>query len=162
MPEDVLPEGVKPGSPEHALFLTLTVALDYMRDSDKLWEASRTVFANPETCYLFDPNQVVQINSSRVRADLIKHGVALRPNQDPDVWITISSTLHRAFGGRVKPLLLKGAWSGPHILKLIRGAIYRNGFPNLKGDLIAGIWLRILKDTWRGHESLIWTGLICR
>ena len=79
MPEDILPEGVKPGSPEHALFLTLTVALDYMRDSDKLWEASRKVFANPETRYLFGSLGIAVIKPHMVVARRINDNLP-----DPD------------------------------------------------------------------------------
>jgi hypothetical protein len=56
MPEDIIPEGMEKSSPEHALFITLTVAIDYMRNADQLWAASRKTFSDPSTRYLFDPN----------------------------------------------------------------------------------------------------------
>lgn len=39
MPEDLAPEGVAVGSEAHLRFITLTVAIDYMRDADQLWRA---------------------------------------------------------------------------------------------------------------------------
>jgi hypothetical protein len=33
MPEDIVPGGIEAGSLEHILFITLTVAIDYQRDT---------------------------------------------------------------------------------------------------------------------------------
>ena len=41
MPGAILPDTVERGSVEHLHFITLTVAIDYMRDADALWAASR-------------------------------------------------------------------------------------------------------------------------
>jgi hypothetical protein len=41
MPEDILPKGMKRGSLEHLMFITLTVAIDYQRDANALWLVSR-------------------------------------------------------------------------------------------------------------------------
>lgn len=40
MSEDIIPKGVKRGSLDGLLFITLTVANDYQRDADALWESS--------------------------------------------------------------------------------------------------------------------------
>jgi hypothetical protein len=58
MPEDEPPPGVQGGSLDHVLFITQTVAIDYQRDADALWESSRKSFANAETRYVFDPAAV--------------------------------------------------------------------------------------------------------
>ena len=47
MPEDLLPKGVIRGSLEHLLFITLTVAIDYQRDANILWEVSRKTWEDP-------------------------------------------------------------------------------------------------------------------
>ena len=39
MPEHILAPGMERGSREHLHFMTLTVAIDYMRDADALWAA---------------------------------------------------------------------------------------------------------------------------
>ena len=85
MPEDWLPEGVEPGSSEHALFITLTIALDYMRDADQLWEACRDTYADPNTRYLFDPQSVVEHEFSKIQGDLQKYGVVRKHNRDTQV-----------------------------------------------------------------------------
>ena len=40
MPEDLVPSEVVPGSEAHLRFITLTVAIEYLRDADQLWNAS--------------------------------------------------------------------------------------------------------------------------
>ena len=49
MPEDPRPAGVAVGSLEHILYITLTVTIDYQRDADRFWAASRRTFEDPET-----------------------------------------------------------------------------------------------------------------
>src|SRR5579859_4967669 len=116
MPEDMAPEGVKPGSPEHALFLTLTVAIDYMRDADQLWDAARATYRDPETRYVFDPNRVVQVGIAQLQGALARYKLVKKPIRDTQIWTTVCLTLSRYFEGRVEPLLAQAAWSGPHIL----------------------------------------------
>src|SRR3990172_776927 len=41
MPENIPPLATDRGDEEHLLLITLTVALDYMRDHDQLWEAAK-------------------------------------------------------------------------------------------------------------------------
>jgi hypothetical protein len=73
MPEDEPPPGVQGGSLDLVLFITLTVAIDYQRDADALWESSRKTFANAETRYVFDPAAVHAAEPKWVRADLSKY-----------------------------------------------------------------------------------------
>lgn len=151
MPEDMAPAGVLPGSPEHALFLTLTVAIDYMRDANQLWDAARTTFQDPQARYLFDPNQVVQTGPAKIRSDLTRYHLVKRPKRDSQIWTTICRTLNHHFQGRVEPLLEHADWNGPKIIALVRSSKYRSGFPYLKGPKIAPLWVRMLKDNWMGH-----------
>lgn len=60
MPEDLVPPEVVPGSEEHLRFISLTVAIDYMRDADQLWNAARASYADAATSYLFLPEVVAQ------------------------------------------------------------------------------------------------------
>lgn len=99
MPEDEPPPGVQGGSLDLILFITLTVAIDYQRDADALWESSRKTFANAETRYVFDPAAVHAAEPKRVRADLSKYGVPKKSRKDCDVLRTVAITFHKN-GGR--------------------------------------------------------------
>lgn len=53
MPEWVLPRGVKPGSKEHALYLTYIISVDFGVDAVKLWKNARGKYELYPGC--FDP-----------------------------------------------------------------------------------------------------------
>ena len=154
MPEHILPPGVQRGSREQLHFITLTVAIDYMRDADHLWAAGRETCADPETRYLYDPPQVVQTGATRLSADMGKYGLALRPQKDLSIWQTICLMLVEHFQGDVLHLLQQARFDAPAVLATIRNPRYR--FPYLKGDKIGPLWLRMLEDNWQGHH---FTGL---
>ncbi len=116
MPESQVPSGMRRGSSEHALLLTLTVAIDYMRDADQLWQASVDTFEDPEMRYLFDPNKVIQTGIAKLQEDLSRHKVVKKKNRDTQIWTTRSLPLSRDFEGKVEPLLARSAWDGPRTI----------------------------------------------
>jgi hypothetical protein len=155
MPEHILPPGVERGSREHLHFITLTVAIDYMRDADKLWAAARQTFADPETRYVFEPARVVETGIAKLTADMSRYRLAKRPHKDvQQIWQAICLTLAQHFDGDVDDLLRQGEFDGPRILNVIRSGRYR--FPYLRGAKIGPLWIRMLEDSWQGHH---FTGL---
>jgi len=70
MPEDIMPNGIKKGSLEHILFITLTVSIDYQRDALSLWESSRKSFDDPETRYLFNPKSLYKTPIRKIVKDM--------------------------------------------------------------------------------------------
>jgi hypothetical protein len=152
MPEDELPDGVEKGSLEHRLFITLTVAIDYMRDSNQVWDSARQTFADNNTRYLFDPGAIHEAGLTQVRRDLLQHGLALRPDRDARTWHTIGTTLHREWQGDPRLFLKDCGWDAPEILARLKvDSHLENGackadFPYLRGDKIGPLWLRMLRD----------------
>ena len=100
-----MPVGVTRGDPEHLHFITLTVAIDYMRDADELWAASRQTLSDPHTRYLYDPLQVAQRDFSRVMSDMQRYRLSRKPEKDAKIWYDICQTLTRYFKGSVQGLL---------------------------------------------------------
>jgi hypothetical protein len=149
MPEDLLPPGVELGSRDHLHFITLTVAIDYMRDADALWAAGRATYADEATCYLFDPSRVAATPFDVVSQDMQKYRLSKKPQKDARIWRDICVTLDRSFGGEVYNLLQHGKFQAPLLLATIRNPRY--SFPYLKGAKIGPLWLRMLADTWRGQ-----------
>lgn len=152
MPEDVLPQGVAPGSREHLNFLTLTISVDYMRDAMELWRAARGAWRDATTRYLFEPAVVAQTSTEKLKADLVRTGLALRPNRDGNAWGTISRTLTRKWKSDVKTFLADCGFDGPTILTRLHrdGAWSASGwtpdFPLLRGPKIGPLWVRTLRD----------------
>src|SRR3989442_4336820 len=58
MPESLPPSEVGRGSRKHLLFLTFTVAIDYMRHAPELWQASRATYEDEKTSWIFSPSKV--------------------------------------------------------------------------------------------------------
>ena len=150
MPEHLLPPGVERGSREQLHFITLTVAIDYMRDADVLWAAGRQTFADPAACYLYDPRQVAQASLEKLIADMGKYKLAKKTLKDAEIWRTVCLTLVRHFEGDVYNLLRQAAFDAPRAIEMIRNPRYR--FPYLKGPKIAPLWVRMLEDSWQGHH----------
>lgn len=149
MPEHIVPAGVTRGDPEHLHFVTLTVAIDYMRDADVLWAVSRQTLSDPQTRYLYDPLQVAQRDFSEVMSDMQRYRLSRKPEKDAQIWYDICQTLTRYFKGSVQDLLQAGEYDARLIIGLLRDPRYR--FPYLKGKKIAPLWLRMLADSWQGH-----------
>ena len=149
MPEDPPPPGVAPGSEPHLRFLTLTVALDYLRDAAQLWRAAREALASPEKAYLFVPSAVVQTPDHQVHRDLKEAGIARRPDRDGRTWLSICRTLVSSFEGSVTTLLSAAGWDAPNLLAILRDPQVTPGFPYLRGRKIGPLWIRILDDSAR-------------
>lgn len=146
MPEDLAPPGVDAGSEEHMRFITLTVAIDYMRNADQLWQAARRTYADAQTRYLFDPPTVADTGPRRVMQDMQRYGLSRKPEQDAGTWQTISTTLAVHFEGRVEVLVDVAAHDAIRLLELVRSRRHAGGFPFLKGPKIGPLWVRMLHD----------------
>ncbi len=150
MPAHLLPRGVDRGSRAHLHFVTLTTAINYMRDADALWEASRRTYEAPQTHYLYTPRQVAQTDTDKLIADMKRYRLARKPNKDADIWQTICITLTRHFNGDVYNLLERANFDAPLVLATIRDRRYQ--FPYLKGPKTGSLWIRVLEDRWQGHH----------
>jgi hypothetical protein len=146
MPEDLLPDGMTVGSEEHLRFITLTVAVDYQRDADQLWAAGRQTLADAITRYLYDPVVVATADRARVVADMKRHGLSRKHENDARTWQTICRTITRRFSGSVGKLIQHANTDAPALLELIRSPSYSSSFPFLKGQKIGPLWIRMLHD----------------
>ena len=146
MPEDVEPAGVATGSEEHLRFITLTVAIDYMRNADQLWNAARQTFADPQTHYLFDPTAVAQTGLPKIVEDMRLYRLSKKIDKDAEIWRQVSLTLAQHFGGRVDALITQANYDALTLLDTIRSRRFASGFPYLKGPKVAPLWIRMLHD----------------
>jgi len=151
-PESTVPAGVARDSREHILLLTLTVAVDYMRDADQLWRAARNAFEAPGTRYLFDPAQVIAAGRDRVTADLKRTGIGRKTNRDGGAWFTICETLATKWGNDPSNFLANCDYHAATIIRRLK-ADYHDvdgkpvpDYPLLRGPKIAPLWIRILRD----------------
>lgn len=152
MPEDEPPQGVIRGSTEHLCFISLTVAIDYMRDAPTLWNNSRATYSDPETKYLFCPRELEQSSFEKVVKDMQKHGLSKKPERDAKIWYTLGNSFSIKWGGDPLNFIKNCDWDVTKILE----ALYANrhfskgtlipDFPNLRGPKIGPLWIRMLRD----------------
>lgn len=159
MPEDMLPNGVRRGSLDHQMFITLTVAIDYQRDANALWDASRKTFDDPETRYLFDPQALREMSFESVERDMQKYGLSKKPRKDATIWSTVGVSFYKKWDGQPEKFLASCEWDCNEILRRLRADTHLShqkpvpDYPYLRGPKIGPLWLRMLRDNV-GIESL--------
>lgn len=152
MPEDILPKGMVRGSYEHRMFITLTVSIDYQRDADTLWAVSRKTFEDEDTRYLFFPESVYKAPFLKVREDMQKYKLSKKPNQDSWIWRTNAISFLKKWSSDPLNLIKTVHFNAVHLLERIKndknpqGNKLKHDFPFLRGDKIAVLWIRMLRD----------------
>ncbi|MCL2339153.1 MAG: hypothetical protein FWC51_04350 [Proteobacteria bacterium] len=138
MPEDENPDLAR-GSAENLLYFTLPMALNYQRDSYKLWAAANKTWADATTRAVFDPAAVARMLDDELRSALIKYGVALQPNKHVEIWRTISMTFARTnISDFFQNLDFDVAKIKTYILA------HKKDFPYLSGPKILNYWLYVM------------------
>jgi len=152
MPADTLPVGVKRGSLEHLLFITLTVSINYQRDANVLWNVSRKTFEDPETRYLYDPEALHITRFDKVVGDMQKYGLSKKPRKDPSIWKTVGVTFYKKWEGDPRKFLGDSEWDALTILRRLKedSHLYRGrsipDYPFLRGNKLGPYWVRMLRD----------------
>ena len=153
MPESMVWGDRDRHSLQHILFLTFTVAIDYMRDAHSLWRSALIALDDPETSYLFDPARLARMTDDQVLASMEKHELIGRSGKrDAKFWRTIGTTLWGEYRGDPRVFMADCDWDAPTILRRLRhdrhpaGSDTAYDFPLLRGKKIGPLWLRIMRD----------------
>jgi len=98
----VMPEDSNPGFSDEEqgyrlAYFTLPMALNYQRDSYKLWEAALKTFHDKETRFVFDISKVTLESEDDIRTAVMKYKLALQPNKHINTWLTIAKTVKNNF-----------------------------------------------------------------
>ncbi|MDD5731955.1 MAG: hypothetical protein PHU42_03635 [Patescibacteria group bacterium] len=143
MPEDSSPDFSSLDKEIRLVYFTLPMALNYQRDSYKLWQSALKTFNDPETKSVFDIEKVSKMSSEELREKLLKYKLALQPNKHINTWQTISKTVYDNWGSFSNLidsldndfLKIKDAFQREH----------KKGFPYISGTKIFNYWSFILK-----------------
>jgi hypothetical protein len=157
---EVMPEDANPGldrlSKENYLYFTLPMALNYQRNSYKLWEAAKLSYADPETSGIFIPNRVMQMSTDELQQKMLKYKVALQPNRHPAIWRTLCETFHNEFDEDVRVFLSSRNYSVSDIAGHMQ--LNKKRFPYLSGTKIMNYWLYVLEKyadaKFRDHQNI--------
>lgn len=138
---------VNPGFPkdsrENYLYFTLPPCLNFQRSSPAMWQSALKTYNDPETRYLFFPEEVVKRSRETIQKDLSKHKLSLQRNKHTDIWITISKSLNQFYNNDPRKLFKDTNWDVVNVHKLIQQDMKKN-FPYLSGPKMSNYWLYIL------------------
>jgi hypothetical protein len=143
MPEDTNPGFTKSNREFQIAYFTLPMALNYQRDSFKLWEAALKTYNDPETKVVFDVEKVSKMSDITLRKHLMKYKLALQPNKHVATWQTIAKKVFEEWGSFEHMFS-----SVQHDFLKLRNTVqvvHKKNFPYLSGPKIFNYWSSILK-----------------
>jgi phosphoribosylamine--glycine ligase len=142
MPEDSNPGFTNNDQEIRFAYFSLPMALNYQRNSYKLWESALKTYQDLETRVVFDVDEVSKLSRDELRRLLTKYQLALQPNKHVDTWQKISQTVSGNWGSLVG--LLEASQYDFLKLRDIIQKEYKKGFPYLSGPKIFNYWSYIL------------------
>ncbi|WP_313800252.1 hypothetical protein [Cytobacillus sp.] len=156
MPEDILMGVVK----EDDLMdvLTLGMALNYQRNSYKLWEAVLKAYQDKETKWIFNTKVAANSEIHILRETLLLHRVGLQPNRHPEIWQRVArGVVNSSKKGNVQGLI-ESVQYDIFPLKEIIQVTRKAEFPYLSGPKIFNYWLYVLESytniSWSSRELI--------
>jgi len=136
MPEDTHPNFEN--NEAKLSYFTLPMALNYQRDSYKLWESALKTYNDKETAEVFDIKSVSIMEKEKLRTLLMKHKLALQPNKHIETWQKIAQTVNTNFDSFEN--MMKNIQNDYLNLKELIQFKYKQGFPYLSGPKIFNYW----------------------
>ena len=136
MPEDSHPKFKN--KEERLTYFTLPMALNYQRDSYKLWESTLNTYKDKDTKCVFDIEWSANASEDELRKKLLKHKVALQPNKHIQTWQKISKTIHDNWGTLSN--FFKDVSNDFLKSKKYLQTDYKKDFPYLSGPKIFNYW----------------------
>ncbi len=142
MPEDSQPNFLPSQLEQRLAYFTLPMALNYQRDSYKLWVAALATYNDDDTNFVFDVALLNSKTDDELRAALSKYRLALQPNKHINTWRTISRTIFVEFGS-ISNFITKTNGDFLQLKDLVQRQ-HKKGFPYISGPKIFNYWSYIL------------------
>lgn len=158
---DILPEDVLIGvvtEEEMMNVLTLAMALNYQRNSYKLWESVVKAYQDSYTKWIFEPTLAAYSNIEQLREALLLHRVGLQPNRHPEIWQRVARGIVESSEKRNVQGLVESVQSDIAPLKAMMQGSRKSDFPYLSGPKIFNYWLYVLESytnvLWKSRELI--------
>jgi hypothetical protein len=142
MPEDSNP-GLNKASKENYLYFTLPMALNYQRNSYKMWESAKKTYEDKSTNFLFNPIEVINKDFKEVQEALSKYRLALQPNKQTEIWIKLCHTINNLYNGDIRNIFNYFDNDVNKIRDFIQKQSKVN-FPYLSGIKICNYWMYVI------------------
>lgn len=153
MPEDANPN-LEKNSLENYLYFTLPMALNYQRNSYKLWESALKTYKDNETRFVFNPKLCLEKTFDEIQYALIKYKLALQKQKQTEIWISLCNTFMNLFNGDIRKLFD----NLDNDVEKIRFFIQKENkkmFPYLSGTKICNYWLYVIYQyTDRNYKNI--------
>jgi hypothetical protein len=138
---------VNPGLPIESrgnyLYFTLPVCINFQRSSPTMWAAALATWQDDATRYVFFPEELAKTPIDHIRADLVKHKLALQPNKHVLIWTTIAKTLHDYYQDNPRNIIKEADYDAGKLIVLLQKT-HRKRFPYLSGPKLSNYWPFIL------------------
>jgi len=138
---------VNPGLPldsrENYLYFTLPVCINFQRSSPAMWASALKTYQDEITRYVFFPEALASRPLEQIRADLMKHKLALQPNKHVFIWTTIAKTLHDYYHDDPRQVITEAHSDAGELIRLLQ-ITHRKRFPYLSGPKLSNYWPYIL------------------
>ncbi|KAA0965656.1 hypothetical protein FQ087_05020 [Sporosarcina sp. ANT_H38] len=156
MPEDAL-NGIVPKD-ELMNVLTLGMALNYQRNSYKLWESVAQAYLDESSRWIFNPKIVSESDLDELRSILVHYRVALQPNRHPEIWQRVPKGIAQSSLNGDVIGLIESAHFDIAVLKSIIELKRKPEFPYLSGPKIFNYWLYAMETftgvCWQSRELI--------
>lgn len=142
MPEDANPH-LEKSSLENYLYFTLPMALNYQRNSYKLWESALNTYNDEETNFVFNPKICLEKTFEDVQYALVKYKIALQKQKQTEIWLSLCKTFVELYNGDIRKLFD----SLDNDVNKIKNFIQKENkkkFPYLSGTKICNYWLYVI------------------
>lgn len=141
MPEDNNPD-YPMNSKENYLYFTLPMALNYQRNSYKLWESANESVNDPFVSDVFNPKKVIYMSDDELRDKLVTHKMTLQMNKQPIIWRRLCQTFDESFNGDVREFFKYNNYSVAQVKDYMLS--HKKDFPYLSGNKIMNYWLYVM------------------
>lgn len=142
MPEDAN-SSLEKSSVENYLYFTLPMALNYQRNSYKLWESALKTYKDEETNFVFNPKICLKKTFEEVQYALTKYKVALQKQKQTEIWLKLCNTFVEFYDGDIRKLFDSQENNVGKIRKYIQ-IENKKKFPYLSGTKICNYWLYVI------------------
>lgn len=135
--------GFAKNSRDNYLYFTLPPCINFQRNSPAMWQSALKTYDDPQTRYVFYPEQVVKADYEQFKADMAKYNLALLRNKHCEIWFKICETLYMHYESNPIQVLEEAEYDVRRILRLLQ-VEKRELFKHLRGTKLSNYWLMIL------------------
>jgi hypothetical protein len=128
LPDDIVPDGIIGGSPEHLLFITFVSFISYMQIATKFWENARKTFSDDKTKIIFFPENLDSINDNDLTNFMSKYNLINKRVESVKIWRKLGETLFKDFNSNPLDIFLQTDYEVSKIFKYMNSQI-ENLFP---------------------------------